>query len=190
MTRLNLPPFAVPKASKKPRLTSDRVNSGAAVAHGTGNAKKLLESVKSGEKSYDFIEVMGCPGGCVTGGGQPIVSAKDLMYCDPNTLRASALYGEDSGKKLRKSHQNPSIKKLYDEFLGQPLRPQVTWSRCTRTTSRRKNTDNHSFSHKGPAVLQRRASFYFHVLPNKSLCGLFARLWQAISLKTALFNRF
>ena len=91
-----------------------------AVAHGTGNAKKLLESVKSGEKSYDFIEVMGCPGGCVTGGGQPIVSAKDLMYCDPKTLRASALYGEDSGKKLRKSHENPSIKKLYDEFLGEP----------------------------------------------------------------------
>lgn len=91
-----------------------------AVAHGTGNAKKLLESIKSGEKSYDFIEVMGCPGGCVTGGGQPIVSAKDLMYCDPKTLRAAALYGEDSGKQLRKSHENPSLKKLYDEFLGEP----------------------------------------------------------------------
>lgn len=91
-----------------------------AVAHGTGNAKKLLGSIKSGEKSYDFIEVMGCPGGCVTGGGQPIVSAKDLMYCDPKTLRAAALYGEDSGKQLRKSHENPSLKKLYDEFLGEP----------------------------------------------------------------------
>jgi NADP-reducing hydrogenase subunit HndD len=91
-----------------------------AVAHSTGNAKVLLDAVKAGEKHYDFIEVMGCPGGCVTGGGQPIVSAKDQMYLDVKALRAKALYDEDAGKELRKSHENPSIKKIYDEYFGEP----------------------------------------------------------------------
>ncbi len=91
-----------------------------AVAHGTANAAKLLDAIKAGEKTYHFIEVMGCPGGCVTGGGQPIVSAAKRMECDPKALRAAALYREDAGKALRKSHENPSIKKLYDEYLGQP----------------------------------------------------------------------
>ena len=91
-----------------------------AVAHGTGNAKALLDSVKSGEKSYDFIEVMGCPGGCVTGGGQPIVSATDRMYLNVKELRAAALYKEDANKPLRKSHENPSVKKIYEEYFGEP----------------------------------------------------------------------
>ena len=91
-----------------------------AVAHGTANAAKLLDSIRSGEKTYHFIEVMGCPGGCVNGGGQPIVSAQKRMECDPRIVRASALYGEDAGKTLRKSHENPMVKKLYEEFLGEP----------------------------------------------------------------------
>ena len=91
-----------------------------AVAHSTGNAKKLLDAVKAGEKHYDFIEIMGCPGGCVTGGGQPIVNAKDLMYLDVKALRAKALYDEDAGKALRKSHENPSVKKIYDEYFEKP----------------------------------------------------------------------
>ena len=91
-----------------------------AVAHSTGNAKKLLDAVKAGEKQYDFIEIMGCPGGCVTGGGQPIVNAKDLMYLDVKALRAKALYDEDAGKALRKSHENPSVKKIYDEYFEKP----------------------------------------------------------------------
>ncbi len=91
-----------------------------AVAHGTGNATKLLEMVKSGEKNYTFIEVMGCPGGCVTGGGQPIVSSQDKMTCDPRALRAAALYKEDAGKPKRKSHENEELKKLYAEYLGEP----------------------------------------------------------------------
>ena len=91
-----------------------------AVAHGTGNASKLLDMVKSGEKKYTFIEVMGCPGGCVTGGGQPIVSAQKRMEVDPKVLRAKALYDEDAGKALRKSHENPSIKAVYADFLGEP----------------------------------------------------------------------
>ena len=91
-----------------------------AVASGSGNAKALLEAIKRGEADYTFIEIMGCPGGCINGGGQPIVSAKDRMYVDFKALRASALYNEDAGKALRRSHENPSIKKLYDEYLGTP----------------------------------------------------------------------
>ena len=91
-----------------------------AVASGTANAKKLLESVKSGEKTYHFIEIMCCPGGCVTGGGQPIVSSKDLQYIDLKTVRAKALYDEDKNKKLRKSHENPEIIAIYKDFLGEP----------------------------------------------------------------------
>ncbi len=91
-----------------------------AVAHGTANAARLLDSVRSGEKTYHFIEVMGCPGGCVTGGGQPIVSAQKRMECDPKTLRAAALYNEDANKPQRKSHENPSIQALYDNYLGEP----------------------------------------------------------------------
>ena len=91
-----------------------------AVAHGTSNAAKLLDSIRSGEKTYHFIEVMGCPGGCVNGGGQPIVSAQKRMEVDHKALRAAALYREDEGKALRKSHENPSVKAVYDEYLGEP----------------------------------------------------------------------
>ena len=91
-----------------------------AVASGSGNAKALLEAIKRGEKEYTFIEIMGCPGGCINGGGQPIVSAKDRMYVDYKALRAAALYKEDEGKALRRSHENPSVIKLYEEYLGEP----------------------------------------------------------------------
>jgi len=91
-----------------------------AVAHGLGNARKLLDSIKSGEKSYEFIEIMGCPGGCVTGGGQPIVPARVQAVADVKALRAKALYDEDRASALRKSHENPAIKELYKEFLGEP----------------------------------------------------------------------
>ena len=91
-----------------------------AVAHGTANAAKLLDSVRSGEKTYHFIEVMGCPGGCVTGGGQPIVSAQKRMECDPKALRAAALYNEDANKPHRKSHENASVMALYKDYLGEP----------------------------------------------------------------------
>ena len=91
-----------------------------AVAHGTANAAKLLDSIRSGEKTYHFIEVMGCPGGCVTGGGQPIVSAQKRMECDPKALRAAALYNEDANKPQRKSHDNASIMAVYKDYLGEP----------------------------------------------------------------------
>jgi len=90
-----------------------------AVAHGLGNARKLLESIRSGEKMYEFIEIMACPGGCVTGGGQPICSAKTQMDIDVKTERAKALYSEDERSTIRKSHENPDIKLLYSDFLGE-----------------------------------------------------------------------
>ncbi len=91
-----------------------------AVAHSTGMAKKLLDSIKNEGKKYTFIEVMGCPGGCVTGGGQPIVCSDVRSWNDVRVIRAKALYNEDAGKALRKSHENPEIKQLYDEYLGKP----------------------------------------------------------------------
>lgn len=91
-----------------------------AVAHGTANAAKLLDAIKAGEKTYHFIEIMGCPGGCVTGGGQPIVDARTRYFIDPKAARAAATYDEDEAKTIHKSHENPAIKKIYAEFLGEP----------------------------------------------------------------------
>ena len=75
---------------------------------------------KRGEKTYHFIEIMGCPGGCVTGGGQPQVDARTRYFVDPRAARAAATYSEDESKVIRKSHQNPAIKTIYAEFLGEP----------------------------------------------------------------------
>lgn len=91
-----------------------------AVAHGLGNARRLLESIRSGEKSYDFVEIMGCPGGCVTGGGQPIQPSKVWAETDIKALRAKAIYEEDKSLAIRKSHENPVVQKLYKEYLGEP----------------------------------------------------------------------
>lgn len=91
-----------------------------AVAHGTSNAAKVLEAVKSGEKDYHFIEIMACPGGCVHGGGQSHISAKSRLDINPKMSRANALYELDKSLPLRKSHKNPEIVKLYEEFLKEP----------------------------------------------------------------------
>ncbi len=91
-----------------------------AVASGLANAKKVLDMVKSGEKSYDFIEIMACPGGCVNGGGQPIVPASVINNVDVKAVRASGLYKDDENLPVRKSHKNPDIKAIYDEFFGEP----------------------------------------------------------------------
>jgi NADP-reducing hydrogenase subunit HndD len=91
-----------------------------AVASGTGNAGKLLDEIRKGNKNYTFIEIMACPGGCVNGGGQPIVSAQEKMDKDIRVERAKALYEEDRAKALRKSHDNTEIKTLYTEYLGKP----------------------------------------------------------------------
>ncbi len=90
-----------------------------AVAHGTKNARAILEKVKSGEH-YDFIEIMACPGGCINGGGQPIVDARTKATVDVKSKRASVLYSEDETSTLRKSHENPNVQLMYKEFFGEP----------------------------------------------------------------------
>jgi len=109
-----------------------------AIAHGTGNAAKLLDKIKAGEASYDFIEVMGCPGGCVTGGGQPIINATRLSYIDPKKVRAAGLYGEDADKPLRKSHENPAVKAIYEEFFKAPGSHEAHELLHTHYTARKK----------------------------------------------------
>lgn len=91
-----------------------------AVAHGLGNARKLLNNIRDGKADYEFIEIMGCPGGCVTGGGQPIVSSRKLMDINLKAERAKALYTEDANNPIRKSHENPDMKELYDNYFGEP----------------------------------------------------------------------
>ncbi len=91
-----------------------------AVASGLANAKKLLTSVKNGEAQYDIIEIMACPGGCINGGGQPIQPGSVRNFYELRELRAKALYDQDKNMPMRKSHENPIIKELYDTFIGEP----------------------------------------------------------------------
>ncbi|MBR2388866.1 MAG: [Clostridia bacterium] len=91
-----------------------------AVASGTGNAKKVLDAVKAGELDVQFIEIMACPGGCVNGGGQPIQPAVVRATTDLRAVRAAVLYNDDEKADLRKSHENSAVKKLYDEYFGEP----------------------------------------------------------------------
>lgn len=91
-----------------------------AIANGLGNATKIMDMIEKGEAPYHFVEVMACPGGCVTGGGQPIHDAKTRATVDIHGLRKAALYKADKDLKIRKSHENPIIKKLYDEYLEKP----------------------------------------------------------------------
>ncbi len=87
-----------------------------AIAHGLKNAKIVMDRIASGEADYTFIEIMACPGGCIGGGGQPVGVTFDLKR-----LRQDAIYSIDNSSKIRKSHENPEIIKLYEEFLGEPL---------------------------------------------------------------------
>ena len=91
-----------------------------AIAHSTSKAKELLESDKFADKSYHFIEIMACPGGCVNGGGQPYVTAEVRNSINVEAERAKALYEEDTKMPLRKSHKNPEIIALYEDYLGEP----------------------------------------------------------------------
>ena len=91
-----------------------------AVASGTKNAKTLMEQIKNGTSEYQFIEIMGCPGGCINGGGQPIVSAAVRNFENFRSKRASVLYSLDKNNENRKSHENSAIKRVYDEFFGEP----------------------------------------------------------------------
>ncbi|MGA2033154.1 MAG: NADH-dependent [FeFe] hydrogenase, group A6 [Thermoguttaceae bacterium] len=87
-----------------------------AVAHGLGNAQRVIAAIRAGRKQYHFVEVMTCPGGCIGGGGQPRFTDNSIRE-----RRIAAIYQEDEGKDLRKSHENPEVRQLYEEFLGKPL---------------------------------------------------------------------
>ena len=97
-----------------------------AIANGMKNAKVLLDQIRAGESKYHFIEIMGCPGGCVNGGGQPYVRSVFLPNEDDDIMdtyiqkRANALYSEDEAQVLRQSHKNVQVQKLYEEYLGKP----------------------------------------------------------------------
>lgn len=91
-----------------------------AIASGLANARKIIESIKSGEKNYTFVEIMACPGGCVNGGGQPYVHDEVRNSIDLKTLRAQALYDYDSDSAVRCSHDNATVTNLYNEFFGEP----------------------------------------------------------------------
>ncbi len=107
------------------------------IAHGLGHARQLLEDIKAGKSQYHAIEIMACPGGCIGGGGQP------LHHGDSSVLgkRAAALYREDAGKPIRKSHENPYIQQLYKEYLGEPLSDKAHHLLHTHYFDRRKKRD-------------------------------------------------
>ena len=108
------------KAIKKATVNIAGNNIKVVAASGLKNAKEILEEIKNGKSDYQFVEIMACPGGCVMGGGQPIKTSKTRAEVDVRKLRANALYTIDEKSTIRKSHENPVIKKIYKEFLGKP----------------------------------------------------------------------
>ena len=119
LDNLNVEPVRGLEGIKEATLTICGKDVKVAVAHGAANAKALLEKIKNGEH-YDFVEMMACPGGCIHGGGQPVVDSYTKATVDVKAERAKALYSEDERATLRKSHENPVIKLLYSEYLGEP----------------------------------------------------------------------
>lgn len=125
-TNLNIKPVrgmeGIKEASIKIKNTKpewnflEGVDLNVAIAHGLANAKILMEAVEKGEGNYHFIEIMGCPGGCIGGGGQPIPTSADIRR-----RRAEAIYAEDEGMTIRKSHENPEVVEVYKEYLQTPL---------------------------------------------------------------------
>ncbi|MBE6060452.1 MAG: NADH:ubiquinone oxidoreductase, partial [Clostridium sulfidigenes] len=101
---------------KEASLVIDGNKINIAIVNGLANAKNLLDNIEDTSKKYHFIEVMACPGGCINGGGQPYSNEQYSLI----EKRMNALYSEDANKVIRKSHENPEIIKLYDEFLGKP----------------------------------------------------------------------
>ena len=121
-----------------------------AVVYGTANAKKLLHSIKAGEKQYHFIEVMACPGGCIGGGGQPKNFARNADQTRQS--RIAALYRRDAGMSVRKSHENPYIKAVYEQFYKEPL------SELAEKMLHTMYTDHSDILKKGPAPAQAKTT--------------------------------
>lgn len=108
------------KEIKKATVNIDGNDLKVVAASGLKNARKILEEIKSGNADYQFVEIMACPGGCVMGGGQPIKSSKIRREIDVRKLRADGLYSIDEKSQIRKSHENPVVRKLYEEYLEKP----------------------------------------------------------------------
>ena len=112
-------------------------------ASGLANAQKIMEEIKSGKADYQFVEIMACPGGCVMGGGQPIKSSKIRREIDVRKLRADSLYSIDEKSVIRKSHENPVIKQIYEEYLEEPGSYRAHKLLHTQYTERKKyNLEN------------------------------------------------
>ncbi|MGQ7870404.1 NADH-dependent [FeFe] hydrogenase, group A6 [Sunxiuqinia sp. sy24] len=109
----------------------DGVELKCAIAHGLVNAQKVMDAVKEGTSNYHFIEIMACPGGCLGGGGQPIPTSPEIRQ-----KRMDAIYAEDGEMPLRKSHENPGVLKIYQDFLGEPLGPKSHHLLHTKYTPR------------------------------------------------------
>ena len=105
---------------KKATVNINGTDINVVAASGLANAQKILEEIKSGKADYQFVEIMACPGGCVMGGGQPIKSSRVRQEVNVRKLRADALYSIDEKSVIRKSHENPVLKKIYEEFLEKP----------------------------------------------------------------------
>ena len=116
---LNLTPVRGYEGVKEATLKIGDLDVNVAVVYGTANAGKLIEQIKKGDKKYHFVEVMTCPGGCIGGGGQP----KDMMKDKDEVRKAriQSLYEKDASMTIRKSHENPDIIRIYEEFYGEPL---------------------------------------------------------------------
>lgn len=123
LKKLNFEEVRGKEGIKKATIKIGDLDVKVAVAHGLGNAQEIMEEMKSGKADYQFVEIMACPGGCIMGGGQPIKSAKIRMTVDVRKKRADALYTIDEKSVIRKSHENPVMKKLYEEYLGKPRKP-------------------------------------------------------------------
>ncbi len=108
------------KGIKKAEIQIGNEKVKVAVAHGLGNAKKVMEDIKNGKADYQFVEVMACPGGCIMGGGQPIKNSKIRASVDVRRKRAEAMYSIDERSTYRKSQDNPVVQKIYKEYIGKP----------------------------------------------------------------------
>ena len=112
-------------------------------ASGLHNAKTVLDGVKNGTLHYDFIEFMACPGGCINGGGQPLQSAEVRSFTDIKALRAAALYRQDEAMPIRKSHENPVLQAVYQDYLGEPGGHRAhELLHCTYVPQKRYRTEN------------------------------------------------
>ena len=105
---------------KRAEIDMNRTKVKVVVASGLKNAQIIMDEIKSGKADYQFVEIMACPSGCIMGGGQPIRTSKERANIDIKGKRAAALYSIDERSIIRKSHENPVVKKIYEDYLGKP----------------------------------------------------------------------